>query len=384
MLYLKKPYLSVLGVNEQIYSEAVSILYDHNIFRVDLSNIRGNFWGLRSPKRFPQPLFRSTKTQSEDWDEQFAEYFGVEGIIDLSSFQRLRHVELVITLHSIMDSFIRRKFLANFGDHVIEHLCILSGHKVMRGVWQTTKRYFRITTESNGTRAIVHTMAMRDGSYMNSWEEIKNFTQSTNFRLIDPIDFRSDLSHQLKESEKPETRTWAYLNNGRGDSEEDRHVLEGSWDTVVDSPTKDTRDDQGDRQEGKSSWETIQPRDRHLDKFKKVEGKENDSKANKLARKGSRATVRRHGTKTITQVIMKNDVKQPRADDEVAKQQRKEFRRTVPHDEPEASIAHAATDSASQSTVDCEGGEKGSWEVVQHRRRPKKAHHSSKCEDGGT
>ena len=37
----KNLYPSVLGVSQQVYSEAVSILYDHNIFRVDLSNPHG-------------------------------------------------------------------------------------------------------------------------------------------------------------------------------------------------------------------------------------------------------------------------------------------------------------------------------------------------------
>lgn len=129
---------SILRVNKQTHCEAASLLYDNNIFEINLTapvcqTQRANYIDGR---RDPPPLFRKDAMSADPWLEEIPAtdppHFlqNHKGVIYTQSFQRLRHIKIKTKTTAVWAWTTResggRPFFTRTGELIIRTLQLLS------------------------------------------------------------------------------------------------------------------------------------------------------------------------------------------------------------------------------------------------------------------
>ncbi|MCJ1379258.1 hypothetical protein MMC17_002359 [Xylographa soralifera] len=142
---------SILRVNSQIYIEASPILYDLNIFKIDLSSmVPRHSPGLDLPEVRSDhlSLFRSDTAPNNLLVKPNGRCVPVHsrssGLIYPHCFQRLRHLELVTSHGAVWGSGHLNDYISTTGDLILEILRYLAKRAAPDG---QCKKTFRVTTK---------------------------------------------------------------------------------------------------------------------------------------------------------------------------------------------------------------------------------------------
>lgn len=126
---------SILRANAQIYSEAVGVLYERNIFKVHLATPVGHqIFGSSYEDGPLEPVFSLFRRDSTLSDESFGQWTGnsdlaaaTDGVIYPHCFQRIRNLELVTSHDALWSPKSRTEYrLTNAGELLQEVLRVLS------------------------------------------------------------------------------------------------------------------------------------------------------------------------------------------------------------------------------------------------------------------
>lgn len=129
---------SILRVSKQIYYEAVSLLYDNNIFEINLTtNVVQTSWNnYLDGKSDPPPLFQKNGISTDPWTDETpitdSHLFlrTLEGVMNAQSFQRLRHIKIKTRRAAIWGWTTREsageRFFSHTGELIMRVLKLLS------------------------------------------------------------------------------------------------------------------------------------------------------------------------------------------------------------------------------------------------------------------
>ncbi|MCJ1392830.1 hypothetical protein MMC18_005702 [Xylographa bjoerkii] len=167
---------SILQVDRQIYCEASPILYDLNIFEIDLSSMVVRYFegtgypGTRTDHHLP--LFRSDTAPNNLPVKPNGRYVSVRtsssGLIYTHCFQRLRHLELVTSHGAVWGPALLPNFLSKTGELVQDVLRCLAKRVNPDGQHEKT---LKVTTRLSTRRPEMRVFSLEESDTISRMSE---------------------------------------------------------------------------------------------------------------------------------------------------------------------------------------------------------------------